>query len=285
MATKVWDSVSGNWNDAGSWDPAGVPVSDDEVIFPASATVAPTMGLDQSSVDLDVLRTEPGFVLNVGSAGMHLSIAADLIVHQGSGTLWHRSNSSSSHTDQLVIDSPNWDNACTIGRVSGSASLQHYNQLTILRGKLIALGGVDIPYITDLEMAYRTSLLADAIADFSAGARVSSLRINAGIAYINNTFPSFIIDQADGRIQFTEDNAVKVNSIRQAGGVLDMRGYPSSGTDLATTVVLMGGIQTWLNDPRPKSINSLLVMPGSTLLLPDTVTVTSGGSMVTPPII
>lgn len=283
MAFKLWNSASNDWSWAGSFDPSGVPVSNDDVTIPKTTTVAPTQGMSQGAVDLDSLRIEPGCMYPIGSESDPLEIAADLIVHQGWGTLW-LSTRTSPFVDQLVIDSQNWDNACTVGLAAGGAGTKSFTRVSLLRGKLIA--GSSVPTILGFEIGYRNIPQGDAIADFSNGMVVADLHVNAGIVSINNTNGGFDFDvtQSGGRIQFVEANAIKVRKLTQSGGSLDMRGYPAAGTDLVTTLVMMGGVQTWLNDPRPKTIASALIMPGASLLLPSSVTITSGGSMVTPPI-
>lgn len=287
MALSVWNSRSNDWSWAGSFTPSGVPVSNGDVVIPANATVAPTVGMSQGAVDLDSLRIEPGCLHDIGSPSSPLTIMADLIVHQGWGSLYLHNVGAAppSNVDELVIDSPNWDNACTITGSQGGGP-QNYTTLVILRGKVIGAddGSGNFPAIGAVRVGYRNSPQGDAIADFSAGAKFNLLRMNAGIVKVNNLLNTSSLSQAGGRVNFVEVNAVKMLSIFQSGGICDMRGYPAAGTDLVSILIMMGGVQTWLNDPRPKTIASALIMPGASLLIPSSVTITAGGSMVTPPI-
>lgn len=286
MAFKLWNSASNDWSWAGSFTPSGVPVSSDNVMVPKTATVAPMQGLSQGTVDLASLRIEPGCMFGIGDSDNTLTIGADLFVHQGWAPVW-LSLRDDKFIDHFVLDSPNWENACTIKDAVAVGAGTHIDRLTLLRGKFIQLedpgAGFVVPKIDFIEVGYRNSPQGDVIAEFSAGLHADAFRMNAGVAKINNT-DSLVFHQSGGRATFVEDNAVKVSTLIQSGGSLDMRGYPDSGTDLVTTLVMMGGVQTWLNDPRPKTINSAVIMPGASLLLPSSVTITSGGSMVTPPI-
>ena len=287
MAFKLWNSASNDWSWAGSFTPSGVPVSNDEVTVPKSATVAPRQGMSQGAVDLDALRIEPGCMFDIGSENDPLVIGADLVVHQGWGTLNMRVDAPLK-VDQLVIDSPNWENACTIGIVDAPVdALYNYERVTVLRGKLFCEGGnTDEPVIDFLEVGYRNVPQGDAIIDFSAGHRVHEMLMNAGVVKLRNrsTTDPLSLYQSGGRVEFVDENDIFTDGIAQSGGSLDMRGYPSAGTNLLNSLVMMGGVQTWLNDPRPKTIAGALIMPGASLLLPSSVTITSGGSMVTPPI-
>ena len=92
MATRTWDgSSSGAWDTALNWTPATVPVDDDDVIIPASATQDITTDLDQSDVTLASFTIEHGATIDIGSQAGHLLIggAAASIWHLGgSGSYW-----------------------------------------------------------------------------------------------------------------------------------------------------------------------------------------------------
>lgn len=78
MATKIWVGTTDDWNVAGNWSPAGVPVNADDVYIENSTQdIAST--LDQSAVTLDSLNIAQSFTGKIGTTSAYLQIGATIV--------------------------------------------------------------------------------------------------------------------------------------------------------------------------------------------------------------
>lgn len=115
MAITRWEgSVDGGFTDNANWS-NNASVDDGESIIPASATVPIDTDLDASGVKVDLFLTEKGCPIDIGTSGTGISIAADKVVHRGTGTLYYTAAQSASEvTDLIVLDSDNGTNALVL---------------------------------------------------------------------------------------------------------------------------------------------------------------------------
>lgn len=274
MATKVWASITGNWNNANSWNPVGVPITGDDVIFPPSVTQSVTSGLDQTVVNLNTFIIEEGSFSSMGSAGDPLIIGATFMRHLGAGSIYLRS-SPSFNIDQLIVDSTNWETAIQIESMPTAG----ITRLTVLQGMVRANGTAGIAGIQFIEMSYRRTA-NDAFVDFTGATtpptNASTLYMHAGS--FKSSFDVGLIFLSGGTVTVV-DGGSGVTVLEQSGGIFDWQE--------ATTmqeVRLLGGIFTTESDFRPKTISELIVYPGAIAILTTNVTVTVGGSLAGQPL-
>lgn len=68
MAERRWQSNSSDYNDVLNWG-GTVPQNGDDITIPASATIGPQIGLDQSSVSPSLFHVEEGCTVDIGAPG------------------------------------------------------------------------------------------------------------------------------------------------------------------------------------------------------------------------
>ena len=131
MATTRWTGATdGGFTDNANW--SGNTAADNDIaIIPAGATQTINDDLSAAGVDVDLLLIEKGCGIDVGTSGTYLSIAADKVVHRGTGTLYYNSAQSAGEvTDVIIIDSDNETDAAYLSD-DGTSSIT----------QLIAMGG------------------------------------------------------------------------------------------------------------------------------------------------
>lgn len=154
MTTRLWTSSDGNWNAAGSWTPAAIPVSNDKVIFNGDNDVAVTSGhTAQTAVDLDLLFIGDDFTKDIGSSASRLIISSDSVIHRGKGSLFMRSGNV--ETNEVIVSHTGNQQAISLDYI-GSMPLR----VIVSRGRVLlvvdAAGDID-----DLVISHVTSRAND----------------------------------------------------------------------------------------------------------------------------
>ena len=112
-----------SWVDA-NWSTGTKPAANGEAYIPDSLNTDVDTTLDQGTVDLDLLWIGPGFRNNVGTSGTSLAIAADLVVHNGTGGLYYDASKGGGSliTDEIRIMCANNSGFAVINSESGDAA-------------------------------------------------------------------------------------------------------------------------------------------------------------------
>lgn len=126
---------------AGSFDTGLLPASNEVVIFDELGQGDVIGGLNQTAVDLDLLRIERGYRGRIGRHGDPLIISADIVTHRGTGTLHYTDGSGI--TDLMIIDSPNNAEAAFL---SGTI-----DRLRIIQGRVELMSGISA--VSSLEIS------------------------------------------------------------------------------------------------------------------------------------
>jgi len=262
MATRVWQSSDGNWGNTASWTGAAVPVSNDIVIFPENNAVSVTSGLSQAAVDLDALITKPGYIGNIGSSGTHLSISADRVLHEGSGTLYYTDGDGT--TDLVIVNA--------LGNVAAAVfSGTALSRIVLLAGKTTL--DASLAALTDLEIGFVNSPQSDAECVIENGAgTITNLLMSGGVVS-----SSAVITNAhlNAGILTQESVAGAITNLFLAGGICRYK----TSTTLVLAQLLAGVLDC--REARSLTISTLRVHPGARALVPeDMVTVTAGGALL-----
>ncbi len=265
MATRVWQSSDGDWDNAASWTGATVPVSNDVVIFPSNNSVSVTSNQGgQTAVDLDALIIHPSYNGDIGTSGTPLLISADKVLHEGTGTLYYTDGDGT--TDHVIVNSTNRTDAAVFSGTSLS-------RITALRGKITL--DSSLAALALLEVGYFTSRSSDAnvVIETAAGAitdcYMSGGQVDCGAAVTN-------LYQSAGKFIQNEAAVSAITNIYQFGGQCVYN------TDQNITLAnILGGELDFSQNARQLTIALLKVWPGAKVINPtDRITVTAGGQLL-----
>lgn len=266
MPTRVWQGTDGDWDTAGNWSTATIPLTNDTVILPAGNSYSLTTTLNQAAVDLDLLEIDAGYTGQVGASGTPLKIDADLVKHYGRGTLYYESDGAV--TDWFIVNSMSnalaayldGDQITKITVQSGFVELA----ATLGTGAITttlevggSISGTDViihPKSASPSSAIVTTLHQTGGTVRSTGvittANVSGGMLKQdtyGIATLN-VFPG-------GRVVYnsSEDNGILIAANVFEGGILDLSGTAYRKT--ITTLTLHHG-STLIRDPNLTTITT-----------------------------
>jgi len=257
MATRIWTNggADNDWNTAGNWEGAAVPVSNDVVIFTGSPT-PPTLNLDQGAVDLDALIIARNYSGDIGSSGNELKIAADVVHYMGSGDFYyqHASHGDTLFTDLIIIDgaiAANSASAPTVEISSEESDNDKISHIMVNRGAVtVAASNGNMPRLT---VGYISNPVTDALVTYaSAATTLAKLvqhggRVNCNVALTDALVGGGVLIQASygitnlvmsgGTTQYKDDTTITLADLH--GGVLDLMQSPDVMT-ITTTFVHPG---------------------------------------------
>ena len=135
MATHIWQSQDGAWDNVASWSSGAVPagVGTDTVLFTGASQYPVTSGLDNNAVDLVLLRIQPEYTGDIGNEQNPLKISADKLVNKGTGILWYSAGAAT--TNLLIVNTPTGHGYTIL--IGGAL-----DRLQIVRGKVFCVAGM-----------------------------------------------------------------------------------------------------------------------------------------------
>ena len=269
MATYIWQSEDGNWDTATSWDLGAAPGVGDDVVFPASSIQSVTAGLDQSAINrFGAVKIFTGYTGSFGERGSPLILSAASVVHNGSGALH-------------IKDGGNIIDLLTINCAGRSLNTVQGDGTTDIIDLRVASGNVEMLnldcdnlYVTEVPKPSGGGIPSRVVIDASCDTLTFAI-MNRGTVFSGSSSAFWFV--SGGTLTF-EETAVGSWTLMQFGGVVIVN---SAGG--VARAEIMGGLLDFTRDTRPKTISLLRVWPGATAILPDYVTVTSGGPLVEPP--
>lgn len=286
MATKLWVSVSGNWDAGDSWSPAGVPANADNVVFDGTSQANVTAGFDQSGVTLATLdvREEYRGIIGTGytdSTSVQINTSGKF-TYKGSGRCYTYNCTFA----DLYVDAPNWNGAIWF------RSCAVTNWATIARGRVTAyssLGG-------RIGISYKTNPIGDAALDYYAstgGGGCPDIFMNGGQAIINDVDDMTRngssyrckFNVAGGTLYVKDTCTDDIQGLAISGdGLVALDNRKADGTLVTDCNVFGGGVLTTMWNLSPGTIDELRVFPGGIALLHGNITVTEGGNIASQPI-
>ena len=149
-----------DWGTAGDWNPAAVPITDDEAFF-GEDSPAMTGTMDQGGVDLDLLYLHRLFRYNLGASGAPLKIAADLLVMKGAGALYYECSAGGAglKTDLARIACENKDTVVQLGSETGDAG--DFDNIEILRGNVLCAANIAFGASCELQTGHMGNVVGD----------------------------------------------------------------------------------------------------------------------------
>jgi hypothetical protein len=274
MAKKRWVSTDGNLSTAASWSPSGVPIANDSIYFDGSSNLDVLAGLTAfASVDLDRIWIQAAYQGNIGADGNALDTQAKIIIHNGSGSLYHIFGIHSATTpDYVVIDSPNLQDAYTLTDTNGAEGVDLV---------LACLGG-GVNIVDNSNIVVGTMFVGGG--SFSNQPAVSIGAISGNLVY--RQIGGYVITKralgssgASGRAII--DGGTLVYSAEATAALawlnLEITGgrVEYNGLGAITSCIVSSGTLDMTKDSRAKTITKLTLLPGSQFLTHDDITVTT----------
>ncbi len=243
MAENIWGGVApGTWSTTTNWSLGTVPVDGEEVKFPPENSQS-VLGSNQTNVKLGLLHIHEGSLVNIASLGSRLQIDADLVYHQGTGSLYLKSSYDESgepaeYTDHVVIDSPNMNNAAYLDG-------ERIERITCLRGKTElapTLGSVSVPAVLEVgtedgRSSHGTIVVINENDSDSTAIMVTTAHIQSG----------------------TVKSTGRIGTVYQSGGLY------YQGTEQCDTLYLKGGLCVYNAGTTLGTITTAYVYPGAVL--------------------
>lgn len=266
-----------HWDTAANWSGASVPVNSDDAVI-ESNDFDILYGLDQNAVDLTSLTIKQSFTGNVGLALVNTSGDANYYEYRdrylkigfttlnfgqgdgagcplaninGDGTLYtaniyNTGESEDTNRPALLLLGTNTSNVINVNK--GSVGLA-YEAGTAIGAATVNVG-------------YRDNAAGDSTVKIGSGATpLTAVNIRGGVVEINAN--SVTITMTDGELSLM--GTMTVTTLNIDGGVVYQR---SSGT-ITTANVGDGGTLDFRRDMRSRTVTTINVFSGATLLDPN----------------
>lgn len=248
--TPIWQGGDGNWNTGSNWSTGSAPGADNNVVFDGSTNVSVTTVPSTTTTNIALLQTDRTYSGDLGGSGNEIVLLADKIIHEGTGTLWWNSNTGTSKTDSIVVNSTNTTNAATIGG-------DEVEYITVNGGRVTISGSLS----TDCNLIIGSSGIVDVTANGSLTA--STLTMGGGICNSNIDWSSAVVSGGT----FTQATT-EVASLTCTGGTCYLNFRDPSGSEITGDLIVQntGVVDLTQNNAGGFLIDgSLFVTGGGTL--------------------
>jgi len=151
-----------SWADA-NWSTGTNPAANGEAYIPESLATDVDQDLDEGTIDLNLLWISPGFKHNIGASSNELKIAADLVVHNGTGELHYDCSlgaGSALITDEMRIMCANNTGKAFLD--SEESDLGTWGKLVVARGEVVCAGTMKWAAGAIVEVGFIDDPLTDA---------------------------------------------------------------------------------------------------------------------------
>lgn len=218
----TWTNGAGTgvWGTAGNWSSAAVPASNEVVIFNGTSTTDCTDPTGQGAIDLNLLYIDAAYTGSIGSSGSPLTISADKVEMNGTGTLWYTDGNGT--TDLFEV------NNGTV-TVAGATT----TRLVVNKGIVEVTGTV-----TTLDTNSIGSRTTDSSVTVSSAATVGTINANGGVTQISTANAVAALNIGCGAVVFA-DNSSTITAETQWGGEVE---HGPSGAQIVTTLTVFGGV-------------------------------------------
>ena len=269
MAYRLFNGT--NWI-AASFNPASLPVLNDEVVVPEGITHNKTDLLGNfNGIDLNLFKTHRDFSGDVGASGAPLQGAADLVIHEGGGAFYFECSTALT-TDEVRIQARN---SGVVVELS-SAGTGDFTKIVVNRANVTLPSGIIFAGSPKVIVGSVNNVLEDAILTIAAGAptlaellqqggrttlhnKITDLRIRAGNC-VKESAAATNVDLLGGTLFY--------NHAAAAGDVSLIEVHAGATLDFMQSVVTTGaGVR--------RTIDKVIAYPGANVLYdPETTTIT-----------
>lgn len=255
--TTYWTgAVSTDYDTAGNWT-NGIPAITDSVYVPASARCSIIPNSSQTLVSLELLDVHEGYRFDIGAPGNPLIIAAKKVNYRGLGTLHFQGSATLATGDKdadasyvFIVDS---DNLVDAVRISGD----NIDRVLVTKGHVTTSGSA----MGWLDISYRDNPLSDAIV--VADKPVTIFVMTAG--QVTSTAGHAQVHMSGGNYTFSGGAWA---TMTMAGGKIIY-----NGTAGPVTILLLGGVLDFRDNPNEITITNLYKHPGAELYLRPNITI------------
>lgn len=259
MATRYWQGSDGDWDNVANWG-GTKPVSNDVAIFPEAQSGSVTTGLDQGTVDLDLLYIHPGYTGSIGLTGSPLHISADLVIHEGPGPLFIESdaNAVANKIDELRINCANPATIVEIG--SNPADAGDVVKIIANRGNVTVKANISLDAAARIECGHMGNVDSDLNLSIIAGAGTLATMLQSGGRVTSDDIITLLHKSAGMLIQ---DTAAIITAEHYGGSTwYNDRAVGGDGI----TYRLRGGTLDLMRTGDEKTLSTLETHHGSTLI-------------------
>jgi len=263
MSTKYWQGTTGNWQTAGNWSGAAVPVDGDVVVFDGRVSQSVTEGTeaDESGATgyggLDVLHVKSSFTGSIGTAAEPLTTHADKIIIEGPGTFHIAVGKDDQNTDAyvplVIVNHPN----ATVNLYSYANSA---TKLAMFTDAVVIAGALNLcrmlaDTVADPNFTVDTGCYVENLYTLPTGNKLTgvTVTISTGCVKASDGSPMNLYMKS-GRV--TTDSPL--GRVFRAGGALvfgtDLGASPATGLNI-TDLVDFGGSTTWRPDDSGNDAN------------------------------
>lgn len=258
MAETTWTNGVGDGDASNDGNWSGVkPAAGDTAICDATSTADITSGLDFDGVDLAAWKTTEDYSGNIGASGNPLIIAADLVEHRGSGTLYYKNGNGGVGllTNVLRVDS---DNLKLAAQIDDAIS-----RVELIKGRVeaTATANAGLYYVS-----YRTRRDDDVFLKIASTSDNFTLYQNGGVVFCDAS-TLLTLNVAAG-ILITLGASAATN-VRLLGGTIR---WKSTG-GISSRCFALGGLLDFSQNLASKTIDELHEFPDARVVLGDHVTV------------
>jgi hypothetical protein len=272
MADKRWVSTTGDLNAAASYSPSGVPGAGDSLYFDGTSNMDVLSNLNAlQSFAITRIWIQKAYQGNIGAVGNPMIVGPSHLVHNGSGSVYHESNGSSSY---IVIDSPNLQDAYTLTSTGGSAGLT--NVWAVVNGSMDVLDNTANTTLGALIVGPGRV----APPTVTIGRIAASFRLRQSGGYVvtktplgnNSATDRSVLD--GGTLVYDVAGTAKWTQLEIAGGRMEFNGGVIGGVCIDECVI-SSGVLDMTKDSRAKTITKLTILPGGEFLTHRNITVTT----------
>jgi len=257
VADKRFVGTDGYLDAVTSWSPSGVPTAGDSWFFDGSSQYDVVSGLTTfTAVDTQQIWLQSAYQGNVGADGNGLQVPVGFLIHNGSGSLYHRFITHGSLATNIFIDSPNLQDAYMLAS-GGDANCI----LACIRGKSYLLGGAGpLSCLFVGATGWGGGTIVDIGASFG---NVTYYRQSAGTVTtksdLGTSSGSCVID--GGTLVYDATSADPWAKMDITGGYVQ-----HNGTGTLGLCIVASGVLDMTQDSRAKTIGVLVLMPGANFL-------------------
>ena len=259
-----WVSTTGNLGAAASWYPSEVPEALDRLFFDGASQVSANVNMSAfSAFELAKIWISSPYYGDIGANGNPLACKVRWLIHEGQGALYHAYADCATESTSCVINSPNKHNAYTLTSTNTGSSLSLY----LLNGQTTIA-----PAVTNIYrmMVGSTNVGSYPIVDIRPTTSVIQTYYQSS-GYVRAVGGAGATTIIDGGV-FIYDATGAANwgtTVFINGGV-----FKYNGTGIVPMIyVTSGGTLDMTGDTRAKALSYLTLMPGSTFLTHENVTV------------
>ena len=259
---NVYTGTNGAWNTGGNWSD-GIPSSNDEVVFPSSATGTDVAGYNASATDLDSFTVEEGCGLGFGTMAVKLQVDPGIFNFAG--------------TKQSFFDlgvEPQTINVFNTATASGDESGLYIiasdtaNVMNLYKGQVaVEVYPGDVGVFATINVGYLSSKTGDSYLVTGDGLTLVTLNMTGGNANIHG--PLTTVTMSAGNLYTKGSGAIATLNVKGGRAYLD-----STGT--ISILNMFAGTTDFTRTNGTREVTNTNAYHGSTLLYDkDFVTLTN----------